>query len=97
MHEVKDIKWKMKESSLIDNYTHFHEEIMLLITQILSLLASNQNPGYPTRFNSHKNSRNSNMDGKISHYHDLKQAKNLTVKRIPEVNNDCLFLTEFLD
>jgi len=40
-------------------HTHiFHEEIMLLITQILSLLVSNQNPGYPTRNNWHKNSRN---------------------------------------
>jgi len=51
MHEVKDIKWEMKESSLIDNYIRFHKEIMLLITQISSLLASNQNPGYPTRNN----------------------------------------------
>jgi len=97
MHEVKDIKWEMKESSLIDNYIRFHKEIMLLITQISSLLASNQNPGYPTRNNWHKNSRNSNMDGKISHYHNLKQAKDLTAKRIPEVNNDCHFPTEFLD
>jgi len=39
----------MKENSLVDNYIFYHEEIMLLITQILSLLVSNQNPGYPTK------------------------------------------------
>lgn len=42
MREVKGIKWEMKDSSLIDNYILFHEEIMLLITQILSLLVSDQ-------------------------------------------------------
>jgi len=56
----------------MDNYILFHEEIMLLITKILSLLVSNQNPGYQTRNNRHKNCRNSNMDVTISHNHNLK-------------------------